>query len=170
MLKIAITGPESSGKTTLAHDLCAELGVEAIVVSEFARVYLGAAGATYTQHDFEHMLHGQQAWEQWYAGQNPSFLICDTDPNVFYVWSMERYGAVAASVNAYMQAYQPDLTILCTPEMAWETDPLREHPTDRWRLFEQYQALLGTSGVLWSAVTGDRRQRVEEVIRLLTNL
>ena len=41
---VAIVGPESTGKTTLAHDLAAHFGVAG--VEEFARAYLAAVRGT----------------------------------------------------------------------------------------------------------------------------
>ncbi|MCB0529363.1 MAG: ATP-binding protein, partial [Saprospiraceae bacterium] len=63
-MKIVVTGPESSGKTTLAAALSDQLA--APVVPEFAREYLAHLGRAYQREDLAAIGAGQQAWERWY--------------------------------------------------------------------------------------------------------
>jgi nicotinamide riboside kinase len=57
MLRIAITGPESSGKTTLARALSKVLS--AVYIPEFARQYLQEKGLKYDQQDLDEIAKGQ---------------------------------------------------------------------------------------------------------------
>ena len=54
MIRIAITGPESSGKTTLANLLGEKLN--ATVFLEFARAYLDELDRDYNQEDLDQIL------------------------------------------------------------------------------------------------------------------
>ena len=54
---ITIVGPESSGKTTLARQLAAELGCP--WVPEYAREYLEQRGGYYDESDIEMIAEGQ---------------------------------------------------------------------------------------------------------------
>ena len=56
---ITIVGPESSGKTTLARQLAAELGCP--WVPEYAREYLQASGGYYDEADLDVIAEGQMA-------------------------------------------------------------------------------------------------------------
>ena len=73
-----------------------------------------------------------------------SFVICDTGPEVIRIWSEVRYGRCAASVRSACREVQYDLTLLCTPDLPWTYDPLREHPdvAARWALFARYQRMV----------------------------
>jgi nicotinamide riboside kinase len=163
MVVLSITGPEASGKTTLAHGLARALP-GALVVPEFARCYLQAKGADYTFPDFMAMLAGQRGWEQWFAAKTPSYLICDTDATVFEVWAQERYGFVPPEVLDWKKERKADLHLLCVPDMPWEADPLREHPHDRERLFMAYQRALSDELAPVLELSGDVQTRLKTVL------
>jgi len=59
---------------------------------------------------------------------------------------------------------QPDLIFLCAPDIEWQPDPLRANETDRWRLFELYEAALKNAGKSYTVVTGLGPQREEPVM------
>ena len=147
ILKIVVTGPESSGKTTLAAALSDQLA--APVVLEFAREYLAHLGRAYQREDLAAIGAGQQAWERWYeqrlhAEPQGKLLICDTDWTVLHVW--EQYRFQAKEAFRWQQGYTghapADLYLLCAPDFPWQPDPLREHPEERNVLFGLYRVLL----------------------------
>ena len=57
MIKIAVVGPESSGKTTMCEALALEFG--SIWVEEFARAHLEEHGPEYTEPDLLNIAKGQ---------------------------------------------------------------------------------------------------------------
>ena len=61
MLKIVITGPESSGKTTLAQALAAHYRVP--WVAEYARDYLERLTQPYQEKDLLAIAQGQMQWK-----------------------------------------------------------------------------------------------------------
>ena len=61
-IKIAITGPESSGKTTLAKKLSTNFK-KSILVNEFAREYLKTVNGKYTYSDLIKIAKGQKERE-----------------------------------------------------------------------------------------------------------
>lgn len=132
-MKIAITGPESSGKTALAKRLSEML--EAPMVEEYARIYLEKFGPEYEVEDLETMLIGHQnSIEEITA----PLIIIDTDYLVFKIWSEVKYGKASLSINRLVSENHFDLHILCTPDFPWEPDPLRENENDRDALFIRY--------------------------------
>ena len=56
MIKIAITGPESSGKTTLCKSLSEHF--ETPYITEFSRTYLENKNASYKQDDLDKIAEG----------------------------------------------------------------------------------------------------------------
>jgi nicotinamide riboside kinase len=62
------------------------------------------------------------------------------------------------------------LYLLCSPEgIAWETDPLREHPNDRERLFAVYEKELIQHGKSYKILRGGISERFEYVKNVLQN-
>ena len=102
LLKIVVTGPESSGKTTLAAALAAAL--DTVWVPEFARTYLAHLGRPYERNDLINIRLGQAAWEEWYAqhlSTSPSHhLVCDTDWTVLHVWEAYKFEAEEFEVRS----------------------------------------------------------------------
>jgi nicotinamide riboside kinase len=108
VLKIILTGPESSGKTTMAQALADTLG--APLVPEFARSYLAHLGRPYRRDDLPAIARGQQAWENWFAanrlivnGKESKTLICDTDWTVIRVWEEYKFGGWTEDVGRWTE-------------------------------------------------------------------
>ena len=141
-MRVLITGPESSGKTTLARRLAWAL--DGRYVAEAARAYLNARGGRYTEADLVPILQRQLAAERAAAAAGASLVVCDTGPEVLEVWSLVKYGRVAPAIAAARRAAYYDLALLCAPDLPYAPDPLREtpDPAARRRLFDRYRSLL----------------------------
>lgn len=155
-LRIAFTGPESCGKTTLALWLSSFL--ELPFMEEYARTYL-AEKSNYEQEDLDIMAHQQV--ELW-----PNYgLIADTEMHVFQIWSSVKYGQVSPKIISLLNAQQFDHYFLCAPDLPWEPDPLRENPDNREELFELYVQALHLHQRSFSILKGDQEMR-QELIKI----
>jgi nicotinamide riboside kinase len=160
MIKIAITGPESCGKSTLAQWLTTHLR-DSIYVNEFARDFLSQKphGYGYNVSDFQQIIEGQK-WRFADAfKREASVLIADTDSYVLEVWSEEVFGEVFSDIKELKQIYPFDIHLLCAPDIIWQYDPLRENPTDRERLFSRYENILKRDKRLFEVITGEGEER-----------
>jgi nicotinamide riboside kinase len=170
--KIVTTGPESSGKTVLAKALATYFKIN--WAPEFARHYLTHLGRDYVRKDLVTIGRGQLAWENWYAAQNQSYLICDTDWTVLQVWEQYRFGPPADSCWQWQAGYPnpkpADLYLLCVPDFSWHPDPLREHPDERQVLFHQYEHLLKKTAAPYLTVHGEQQLRLQSAISLIHKL
>ncbi|MEN9700263.1 MAG: hypothetical protein RLZZ301_1461 [Bacteroidota bacterium] len=156
-LRIAFTGPESSGKSTLAEWLATELGSQ--LVPEYAREFLEQQ-PTYQQADLDLMAKAQVArWPK-------EALIADTEMLVFWIWSMEKYAQVSPLIEELLHAQKFDIYVLCAPDIPWVPDPLRENPNDRQRLFERYKTELEARGLPFIIASGDLNAR-KELIKVM---
>ena len=134
-IKIAFTGPESSGKTTLAKKITATYN--GFFVEEFARTFLEGK-STYVQEDLEAIAEGQvKSWDI-----ETEFLIADTEMTVICIWSFYKYGAISPKIKQLFDQQQFDLLFLCKPDIPWEFDPMRENPENRAELFDLYHSFL----------------------------
>jgi len=137
MKKIVITGPESSGKTTIARRLA--IGFKVPMVLEYARTYIDQLNRPYEQADLWEIAQGQLLTEKKVAADHPNYLICDTDLWTILIWSEEKYGTVDPRIIKLISQQKTDLYFLLKPTLPWEYDPQRENPSDRDRLFQIYR-------------------------------
>lgn len=158
--RIAITGPESTGKSTLSAQLAEALGCP--WRPEAAREYLNDLGRPYEEADLMQIFRKQQQDEQALLHQNPTFLILDTEETVLRIWSEEKYGRCDLRILQSIAENPPDLYLFTGIDLPWEPDPLREHPdpADRLRLWKAYEAALISSGKPWVRLAGSAPVRL----------
>lgn len=135
MIKILITGPESSGKSLLTEHLA--MHFNSAMVGEFARIFLEGK-STYQESDLLQIALGQLKSENEAESKNTPFLFCDTGVEVIKIWSQEKYKRVDSKIMDLLSGAEYDLVLLCKPNIPWQPDPLRENPVDRDRLFLLY--------------------------------
>lgn len=157
MIRIAITGPESSGKTSLSTALSNTL--KGTLLLEYARDYLEQLDRPYTQDDLDRICEGHLA--RFNQCTDPLQII-DTDFVVLKVWSIVSYGVASPTIQSEMDANHFDLHILCSPDIPWEDDPMREHPEMREELFDMYLSELTESQKPFIIVSGSEEKRLEK--------
>jgi NadR type nicotinamide-nucleotide adenylyltransferase len=163
MWRVCITGPESSGKTTLALDLAKVLGVPC--VAEYAREYLSAQGGRYDEQDLLRIARGQVLAEERAMSAAVPGIVCDTDCITVRIWAEEKYGRCDPWVYARTLDRHYDLWLLCAPDMPWEPDALREDPHDRMRLFDLYRSCLETLQKPHVVLRGNPTTRVKDAMK-----
>ncbi|MCF6170313.1 MAG: ATP-binding protein [Bacteroidales bacterium] len=169
MLKrIAITGPESTGKSQLAKELAAHY--QANYVSEFAREYLGGKQGKYTIGDILAIAKGQLRTEEGIAAKASGLLFCDTDMLVTKIWSRFVFNECPEWIEEMFIEHRYDLYLLCYPDLDWEPDPLRKNPKDRLSLFEQYKMELQHAGFNFAVVKGRGAQRLKNALNFVRRL
>ncbi|MFC6998353.1 AAA family ATPase [Rufibacter roseus] len=168
MLKIAITGPESTGKSTLAAQLAQHYG--APWVPEYAREYLGKLGRPYEAQDLETIARGQLAsWEE--AMQRaPSLLFLDTELLVMKVWSEHAYGVCAPYILEQLARQNVDLYLLLNVDLPWQPDPQREHPHLRDYFYNLYRKELEQMQVPFVEISGTQETRFLNAIEAVEKL
>ncbi|WP_022824272.1 AAA family ATPase [Hymenobacter norwichensis] len=172
MLRVAITGPESTGKTTLSRQLAAHY--RASWVPEYARTYLEENGANYTLADLEAIARGQLAAEAQAAAeahaQGHAVLFADTDLLVIKVWAEHAFGQCPAWILQRLQQQRYDLVLLPNIDLPWEPDPLREHPHLRQHFFEVYHQALQDLQVNFAVISGTAEARFGQARQLVDAL
>lgn len=163
MTRIAITGPESSGKTKLAADLAAHYKIN--YVPEFAREYLLALDRPYTAEDLEKIADGQTTLIEKAKNLNP--LIVDTEMVVMHTWSKVVFGKVSDGIQKKLAAQHFDLYLLCDTDIPWEYDPLRENEFDRNDLFQLYYKKLRELKYNFIIVKGTPEERLLQAVKAI---
>ena len=168
ILRIAITGPESTGKSTLAKDLAEYFETE--WVQEYARTFLEDIQREYTWEDYITIVYGQILAEERLLATKPKILIFDTDMLVLKIWGLRRFGRYPSIIDGGLEKPAYDFHFLCGTEIAWEPDPLREHPDSRDNLYEQYLSELKALQLPFMELKGDRQTRLKMAIERIYEL
>jgi NadR type nicotinamide-nucleotide adenylyltransferase len=168
--KIAIVGPESSGKSTLAQDLMVH--ARSWMVSEVAREFLADLERPYVEGDLLSIAMAQAANEDMVAGEpmGKRLVVCDTDMITIRIWSEEKFGRCDPWIVQQSEERHYDLWLLCSPDMPWEPDPLRENPNDRDRLFEVYMHTLEKLKKPYVILSGAREVRLEKALAAIEGM
>ena len=153
-LKIAFTGPESSGKTTMAELIAKAYSTS--FIPEYAREFLKDK-TTYTLADLD--VIAKKQLELCKASKN-TFVISDTEMAVMLIWSQEKFKEVSPIIQSYWESQDFDHLFLCAPDIPWEADKLRENPLDRERLFVLYEVVLENSKKPFTILKGTIEQRI----------
>ena len=165
MLKIAITGPESTGKTALAEQLANHY--KTVWVPEYAREYLEKTNGFYSEKDLLLILEGQIDVENRQNTKAIKFLFCDTDPLVIWIWSKVKYGRIDQKIEDALHDYKYDFYLLTKPDIPWEKDDLRESEGKLVELFEMYLKKLTELGHPFAVISGSGKDRLNYAIDAL---
>jgi len=156
-----IVGVESTGKSMGAQFLANELN--AILIPEYARLYLEQHDNHYDHDGFKEIAHGQKNLEDEAvnkAGPN-DILVFDTDFIVIYVWSKIVYGSVPQWIIDRIHSYSKRLYFLMTPEVEWVNDGMREYPDPEVRrgIHQIYQKILEDFNMPYHIISGTEYEK-----------
>tara|TARA_S200000501_G_C20205572_1_gene474862 strand:- start:5 stop:502 length:498 start_codon:yes stop_codon:yes gene_type:complete len=153
MHKIIVTGPESSGKTTLSKKLSQHL--KGKLVNEFARNYLSKKNNKY---NFENLLEIAQNQYK-LENQKSKLIVCDTDLITIKIWSEHKFGKCDPWTLDKISAQKKEqrIYLLCRPDLKWEYDPQRENKLDRDKIFNIYKKELKNLEHKFYIIEGDSR-------------
>lgn len=160
--KVAITGPESTGKSTIAKALAAHFHTS--WVPEYARDYIKKLDNSYRKEDLLKIAAGQLALEGEQAKSANSPLFCDTDLLVIKIWYEYKYGVVDPFIIEQYQQTHYDLYLLMDIDLPWHYDPQREHPEKRRFFFEWFERELIRKKANYVIVHGSHEERLQNAI------
>lgn len=167
-IKIAITGPESTGKTKLSEQLAQHYNAQLVV--EFAREYLINKGDEYTYEDIIYISKQQIEAEKKAFNSGAEIIICDTDTINIKIW-LEYYNLkVPEFILNHIQSKPYDLSLLLYPNTNWEADGLRKNENDRIELYSNFKTNLINYNYRYKVVNGLKEKRLLQAIETINNL
>ena len=167
-MKIVITGPESSGKSTLFKAL--EKHYEISGAREYARDFLSKSNGNYQCKDLKEIAKGQLILEFNSKNQNAHFLLCDTDLVTIKIWSEYKFNFCDNLILNLLNDHPADLYLLMSPDIPWEPDPLRENPNDRMSILDLYIKNIEDLEIPYSLISGSVDQRFIQAIKLIDKM
>jgi len=172
IIKIAIFGPESTGKTTLAEQLASHF--ETVWAPEFARDYLqekfNDAGIICEPEDLMPIAIGQTKLENEVLSVANKFLFADTCLLVTKVYSEIYYNFCDPVLDKAARKHKYDLFFLTDIDVPWEKDDLRDRPDDRDAIFETFKKALVDNKKPFITLSGDPQTRLQKAVKIVEDL
>ncbi len=167
--RVAVVGPESSGKTTLARDLARHF--ETVFVPEASRAYYDVKGVVYEIADILPIARAQRAGEEALAPKANRLLVLDTDLLTITVWSHVLYGDCPKEAEEMAAAQRIDLTLLLEADLPWSFDPQRCHPdlAQREDFFDRLRRGLLNLGRRFTVISGAGPSRLAAAVEAVTS-
>jgi NadR type nicotinamide-nucleotide adenylyltransferase len=167
IIKIAVVGPESTGKSTMSAYLAQHYNT--VWVPEYAREYCEKLTEPPTWQDEVNMFHGQLALEASILPQAGKMLICDTTFITVKIWSDYTFGRSPQEVLDKLPVHPYDFYLLLDIDMPWEEDPLRDFPHMREHFMDIWHRELQDLKVRYVVISGIGTKRYEKAIEAIDN-
>lgn len=169
IIKIVITGPESTGKTLLTEFLADHY--HTVCVPEYAREYIGGLSGPYSYEDVEHIAIKQIELERIYLEKAERILFYDTWLIITKTWFQVVFGRYPEWVDHKIRESSIDLYLLCYYDIPWIPDRLRENPgAMRKKLFNIYQDEINKSAVPFGIIRGKGFERYQNALKIVDQI
>lgn len=166
-MKIAFTGPESSGKTSVSQAVAKHF--DTLWFPEYAREYLMEREGKYQVEDITKIALKQDKLRK--EQEERGLKIYDTENIVLYIWTLYKYNTCSQEIEDLTYNQQFSHYFLCSPDgIPWEDDPLREHPNQREELFQLYENELINRRLDYTVLSGSFEERVEKAIEIIEEI
>lgn len=162
IIKIAVVGPESTGKSTMSAYLAEHYNT--IWVPEYARGYCEKLTEPPTWQDEINMFDGQIALEAELLPKANKLLICDTTFITVKIWSDYTFGKSPKEVLDELPRHPYDLYLLLDIDLPWEEDPLRDFPHMREHFMKVWYKELKDLNANYVLIEGTGPERYERAV------
>ena len=165
LIRIAVVGPESTGKSTISQQLA--LHYDTVWVPEYARGYCEKLVAECTWEDEINMFRGQLELEEQMVSQANRLLICDTTFITVKIWSDHMFGRAPQEVLDKLPLHNYDLYLLMDIDLPWEEDPVRDFPHMREHFMEVWHKELKALNATYRLISGSEEERLQNAIKAI---
>jgi NadR type nicotinamide-nucleotide adenylyltransferase len=168
VLRVVLTGSESTGKTTLAHRLAAHYGT--VASREFVREYAVARDNQLSFDDHGPIARGQMAAEDEAVARARRVAFIDTDLVSTAVYCDHYYGRCPAWIVDQAVQRAADMYLLMNVDVPWVPDPARDRGHRRAEMHALFRERLETLHLPYAEISGDWDQRFAAAVRLVDRL
>lgn len=162
MIKVVLTGGESSGKTELARHLSEHFG--APVAAEFVRDFAARRGGKLDFKDHGPIARGQMGLEDAAIAKATEIVFLDTDLVSTVVYCEHYFGRSPEWIAQEARARAADLYLLLKPDTPWVADGVRDRGERRQEMHELFRRKLDDLGLNYVEIGGDRATRFREAV------
>ena len=163
---VVLTGPESSGKTSLAAHLSRVFS--APWVPEASRRFVETDPRPLSADTVEPIARLSMAMDDEARALAPPLLIHDTDLVSTVVYAQHYYGDCPHWILEEARTRRADLYLLCLPDLPWEPDGVRDRPSQRTELLALFRETLQALDATYTIIAGlgeARRNSAESALR-----
>jgi len=165
---IAVTGPESTGKSELCAALAAHYGT--MHVPEQSRIYLEQLNRKWQYEDVLHIALLQQAAIEAALNTEHKVVFCDTELIAIKVW-LKFYGLHCPQWLEDAIDHAPfTYYLLMDIDLPWVSDGLRENPNDRQTLLNSFASELEAYHKRYTILSGKEALRLQNAIEVVDGL
>lgn len=166
VLRVAIVGAESSGKSTLADAMATHYGT--LWVPEYLREFVDVQGRVPREAEQYGIAATQRSREDAAIARAKRFLFCDTTPLMTAIYSRFYWGRVDEALAELELLHDYAFTIVTAPDSPWVPDGLqRESDAVRQSVHEEVVRTLDARCIRFLLATGSLPERVLQVDRFL---
>jgi len=162
VIRVVLTGSESTGKTTLAGQLAVHYGAE--LVPEFVRAYAEQQGGIIEFSDHGPIARGQIALEDGHIARAQGLVVQDTDLLSTVVYCKHYFGHCPPWIEEAAAARRPDLYLVCEIDIDWIADGVRDRGHMRDDMQHLFRDAVRASGVASANITGLGDERLERAV------
>jgi len=165
--RVAIIGPESAGKSTMARQLASHYMT--VCVEEYARGLLDFTHGWCEPRHIPLIARGHLASDFALSQQASRLIFCDTDLLTTTVWSNLLFQNCPDWVRQKAEAQSFDLTLLLETDLDWKNDGQRYMPdqAERQEMFRQLQSGLERLNRPYVSITGRGSARLQAAIDII---
>jgi NadR type nicotinamide-nucleotide adenylyltransferase len=163
--RIALIGPECTGKSTLAKELATHYNT--VSVAEYARQYCEQLKRPYTIDDIEYIARKQLIIEQEFITKANKFIFSDTELIISKVWADDVFKTVPHWIAENIRPAQYDLYLLMFPDITWQNDTVRENGNRREYFFDKYKTELENIDATFYVISGFGMTRFKNAVNVI---
>ena len=161
--RVVVLGAESTGTTTLAERLAADLGTQC--VPEYGRLWSeirpGGLFTPWRSDEFDLIVDRQIGWEDAARRRVPKpVLVCDTDALATTLWHERYVGPTPDHLVQRAAEHAPVAYVLTGDEIPFVQDGMRDGEHVRSGMQERFREVLAEQPVPWIEVRGSVEDRL----------
>lgn len=166
VIQICVTGPECTGKTTLAQRLATHFHAE--FVPEAARLYAERINRELRSGDVEfiaaeHIAMADEAARR-VIDRGGGILVLDQDLVSTAVYGKDYYNFASDWLTSESRRRRADLYLLCDVDVPWVSDGIRDRPIDRDAMLALFAGALSDLDVTFARIHGSWEERWQRAL------
>ncbi len=172
IIKIALYGPERTGKTTLSEQLAQAYNT--VCVPEFARDYLQKkwedTKEVCSEDDIIPIAIGQMELENSALSKANTMAFCDTNLLVTKVFSDLSFPKSNPALEKAAKKHKYDLFFLMDVDVSWEKDDMVSDSEERKLAFKAFEEALIAHKKPYVKLSGNLEKRFNKAVKIIDDL
>jgi nicotinamide riboside kinase len=163
--KVAIVGPESTGKTTVFQYL--QSYYKCTTINDYSRKYLTENGLKYDEKDVLTMATNHSKLIR--DSSDYELTILDTDLLNYVIWFEVKYIKFDDSLLKLWRDNKADLYFLLLPTLSWEYDEMRESEFTQDLLVDLHIKYLNENNCFYYIIDSCCKKRLNYIVFLINH-